>query len=109
MIANFLEWIKYGNGVLTPVYPGCTAINNIWNTPSTTTNSPLFGIRPVAAMAAALSDNTRVAEFFILNSDINNVKQTVRVPSRVPRGACSDNRGELDLESKTGHGLDAKF
>lgn len=80
MIANFLEWIRYGSEVLAPVYPSCTAINAIWNTRSTTPNSPLNGIKPVDAMAAALSDNTRVAEFFILNADINNVKQTVRPP-----------------------------
>jgi len=83
MISSFLRWLIFTDRrrgqaiVLVPPVATCPQLNGIFGTRSPTANSPFANQTPLQTMALALSDRTRVSEFFILNSDINTMKTVI--------------------------------
>lgn len=86
MISTFLNWLQFEPADSVGSVSNCAAINRIFGNPSGIPGSTLQNISPIQKLGQELScfaplscvDNTRVTEFFILNSGVNVIKTFVR-------------------------------
>lgn len=74
MIFNYPGGPNQGGGARAP----CAVIDAVFNTMSVAVPlSPFFRRKPSDLLASALSDNNRLAEFYILSSDVNGAKHRI--------------------------------
>jgi hypothetical protein len=87
-VKTFLNWLSFNPAGGDGPVATCALVDSVFNTQSTTAGSPFVGQTVAQALANTVScfggscpDNSRVGEFYILESGINQVKTIVSHPS----------------------------
>lgn len=85
-IKTFLNWLSYDSGEGHGAVTDCAGKRAVFDTLSTTANSPFNQMTPAQALASSITcyggncpDNNRASEFLILEAGVNGMKTRVRI------------------------------